>query len=76
MTEPTAGQIALLVASVALFAAGWGLSLARLRADRESLRRAGKACRYGGLVVGLGVLVWHSARRGRSAFQSSASNCR
>jgi len=64
MTEPTAGQIALLFASVALFAAGWGLSLARLRADRESLRVAAKACMYGGLVVGLGVLVWHSANRG------------
>jgi len=64
MAEPTAGQIALLIASVALFAAGWGLSLARLWFDREALRIAAKACMYGGLVVGLGVLVWHSAGRG------------
>ena len=64
MAEPTAGQIALLIVSIALFAAGWGLSLARLRAERESLRVAAKACMYGGLVVGLGVLVWHSAGRG------------
>src|SRR4051812_5145371 len=64
MIEPTAGQIALLLASVALFAAGGGVSLARLWADRESLRVAAKACMYGGLLVGLGVLVWHSANRG------------
>jgi ABC-type uncharacterized transport system permease subunit len=64
MPEPTAGQIALLVASVALFAGGWGLSLARLWADRETLRVAAKACMYGGLVTGLGVLLWHSATRG------------
>jgi ABC-type uncharacterized transport system permease subunit len=63
MPEPTAGQIALLIASVALFAAGWGLSVARLWADRNALRVASKACMYGGLVVGLGVLVWHSADR-------------
>jgi ABC-type uncharacterized transport system permease subunit len=64
MIEPTAGQIALLVASVALFAAGWALSLARLWADRGPLRLAAKACMYGGLVTGLGVLLWHSADRG------------
>jgi ABC-type uncharacterized transport system permease subunit len=63
MAEPTAGQIALLFASVALFAAGWGLSLARLRVERDSLRVAAKACMYGGLVSGLGVLLWHSAGR-------------
>ena len=64
MAEPTAGQVALLIVSVALFAAGWGLSLARLWHDREGLRVAAKACMYGGLVGGLGVLVWHSAQRG------------
>jgi ABC-type uncharacterized transport system permease subunit len=64
MIEPTAGQIALLLASVALFAAGWGLSLSRLWAERESLRVAAKACMYSGLLAGLGVLVWHSASRG------------
>ena len=64
MAEPTAGQVALLFVSVALFAAGWGLSLARLRADRESLRVAAKACMYGGVVTGLAVLLWHSAGRG------------
>jgi ABC-type uncharacterized transport system permease subunit len=64
MAEPTAGQIALLFLSVALFAAGWALSLARLKWDRESLRVAAKACMYGGLVVALGVLIWHSANRG------------
>ena len=64
MPEPTAGQIGLLVASVALFAAGWALSLSRLRWNTEKLRIAAKACMYGGLVVALGVLIWHSANRG------------
>ena len=64
MVEPTAGQIVLLVLAVALFAAGWGLSLARLRAERERMRIASKACTYGGILVGAGVLVWHSAGRG------------
>ena len=67
MTEPTAGQVALLLVSVALFAAGWALSLLRLWREREgrgeSLRVAAKACMYLGLVTGLGVLVWHSAGR-------------
>jgi ABC-type uncharacterized transport system permease subunit len=63
MVEPTAGQLALLLVSVALFAAGWALSLARRWRDREGLRVAAKACMYGGLVAGLGVLVWHSAGR-------------
>jgi ABC-type uncharacterized transport system permease subunit len=63
MAEPTAGQIALLFVSVALFAGGWALSVARLKWDREKLRVAAKACMYGGLVVALGVLVWHSANR-------------
>ena len=66
MTEPTGGQLALLIVSVALFAAGWGASLARawVGAERESFRIAAKACVYGGLTVGAGVLAWHSARRG------------
>src|SRR5690349_6333466 len=64
MPEPTAGQIGLLFASVALFAAGWAVALARLRSDREALRIAAKACMYCGLVVALGVLIWHSANRG------------
>lgn len=74
MGKVTAGQVALLVASVALFAAGWAVSLLRLwvdggndtkRTDRDAtLRLASKACVYGGILVGLGVLVWHSAYRG------------
>lgn len=64
MTEPTAGQIALLIVSIALFAVGGGLSLARIRWDRNALRVAAKACGYAGVLVGLGVLVWHSLGRG------------
>jgi ABC-type uncharacterized transport system permease subunit len=66
MVEPTAGQVALLVVSVALFAAGWAASLVRTRLgdERNSLRVAAKALVYCGLLVGAGVLAWHSARRG------------
>jgi ABC-type uncharacterized transport system permease subunit len=64
MIEPTLGQLALLIVAVALFAAGLGLSLARIRWERNSLRVAAKACWYAGVLVGLGVLVWHSLRRG------------
>lgn len=64
MGEVTAGQIALLVASVVLFAAGWGLSLLRIWWEgNEPVRVGSKAAVYGGIVVGLGVLAWHSAAR-------------
>ena len=61
---PSAAQIALLVLAVLLFAAGVTMSLLRLRWDRDSLRVAAKACTYAGLLVALGVLVWHSYDRG------------
>lgn len=63
MAEPTVGQLVLLAVSIALFAAGIGASLARIRWERESLRVAAKACAYGGVLLGLGVLVWHSVGR-------------
>jgi uncharacterized membrane protein len=63
MSEPTAGQVALLILSIALFAIGWGLSLSRLRWDRNALRIAAKATTYSAILVGLGVLVWHSIGR-------------
>ena len=63
MVEPTAGQIALLVVATALFAAGIGLSLARVWWERDALRVAAKACTYAGVLLGLGVLVWHSVDR-------------
>lgn len=64
MIEPTTGQIALLVASIALFAIGSGVSLARIWWDRNDLRIAAKACWYSGVLAAVGVLAWHSARRG------------
>lgn len=64
MIEPTPGQIALLIVSIALFAVGSGLSLARIRWDKNSFRVAAKACWYTGILVGLGVLAWHSLDRG------------
>ena len=68
MVEPTAGQIALLVAAIALFAAGVALSLWRIwgtgGVQTDRLRLSAKACTYGGLATALGVLVWHSIDRG------------
>src|SRR4051794_35818170 len=61
--EPSAGQIALLVLAIALFAIGGIMSLMRLRRPSESLRVGGKACMYGGVTVALLVLIWHSAKR-------------
>jgi ABC-type uncharacterized transport system permease subunit len=67
MAEPTAGQVALLLAAIALFAAGVVLSLSRLWGGEgrgERLRVASKASTYLGLAAGLGVLVWHAVNRG------------
>jgi ABC-type uncharacterized transport system permease subunit len=64
MAEPTAGQVVLLLISVALFAAGVALSAWNLRREGASLRIPTKACTYGGLVAGIAVIVWHSIARG------------
>lgn len=66
MTEPTIGQLALLVAAIVLFAGGVVLSIRRLwggEARGEYLRVAAKACTYLGLISGLAVIVWHSIDR-------------
>jgi ABC-type uncharacterized transport system permease subunit len=61
---PTAGQLALLGVSVALFAAAMMLSVLRVwRNDSTRLRIASKACAYWAVVAGVGVLVWHSITR-------------
>jgi len=60
---PTAGQLTLLFAALAMFVAAEVLSLLRLRGT-ERFRIPAKACLYWGIVLGLGVLIWHSARRG------------
>ena len=64
MNDVTAGQLALLFVSIALFAVGAGLSVSRLWWENNGLRIAAKACLYLGTAAGLGTLVWHSARRG------------
>ena len=63
MVEPSTGQIALLIVSIALFAIGIGVSLSRIWWDRDALRVGAKACAYGGVLAGMGVLVWHSVDR-------------
>jgi ABC-type uncharacterized transport system permease subunit len=64
MPEVTPGQIAIVCLAAVLFAGGAGLSMLRIWWDRENLRIAGKALLYLGLVCGIGVLVWHSIKRG------------
>ncbi len=61
---PTAGQLALLILAILFFAAGGALSFVRLRDDRRLWRILAKQFLYWGLIVGLGVLIWHSAHRG------------
>lgn len=60
---PHAGQLAVLFAAAAAFAAGGVLSLLRLKFDSNRLRIAAKACQYCGIVLGIAVLVWHSLAR-------------
>ncbi len=62
--KPTLGQMILLALSAALFGTGGLLSLARVWRESNRLRVAGKACMYSGLLAAIGLIVWHSLRRG------------
>jgi ABC-type uncharacterized transport system permease subunit len=66
MPNVSPGQLALVLAAAALFAAAAGLSLLRARAAWEAsaaVRVAAKATGQVGFLAGLAVLVWHSAGR-------------
>lgn len=66
MPNVSPGQIALVIAAAALFAAAAGLSLLRQRPRWEAsepVRLAAKSAGYFGLLAGLAVLAWHSADR-------------
>jgi len=60
---PTTGQILLLILAILLFLAGGLVSLARTWWDREGLRIGAKACLWTGVMVSLGVLLWHMLAR-------------
>lgn len=60
---PSTHQLVLVSLAILLFAVGMGLSVARLRIDREGLRIASKACVWSGLTAALAVLIWHTAAR-------------
>lgn len=60
---PTPGQLGLVASAVGAFAAGGIASLSRLWWEREGLRVFAKACLYLGIVLGAGVLAWHSITR-------------
>ena len=57
---PTTGQLALLGLAIAIFTIGGLVSLARLKWDRPLLAKLTQAALISGLVVSLGVLVWHA----------------
>src|SRR5439155_21616905 len=61
---PNSGQVALLVAAIALFAIGGAFSLLRLRWSTWGLRISAKVCTYCGISLGIAVLCWHSLNRG------------
>ena len=62
---PTTGQLALLILSIALFAVGGTLSVARTFWEKDALRLIARQCLYWGLIGSVAVLIWHSAQRGR-----------
>lgn len=61
---PNLGQIALILASAALFLAGWLISLGRLWRNNDGLRVAAKACQWTAVTAAVGVIVWHARARG------------
>ena len=64
MHDVTAGQLALLFVSAALFAAGAILSFGRRREGPGRPRVAAKAAQYLATAAGVGVLAWHAVARG------------
>src|SRR5947208_15903314 len=60
---PTSGQLALLFGAIAVFAIGGVFSLARFWQDRPGQRLAAKVCLYIGILLGIGVIVWHDLLR-------------
>ena len=60
----TTGQLALLLVTIGVFVVGGAASLGRVYRDRGPLRVVSRVCLYGGIGLGLAVLIWHSAGRG------------
>src|SRR5436189_102839 len=69
---PSAGQLALHLVTIAAVAIGAALSWLRLKSDRDGLRLSAKICLYAGILLGIGVLVWHS--RGRRSWLPLGDN--
>jgi ABC-type uncharacterized transport system permease subunit len=62
--NPTMGQLILLAISVAFFAVGEAVSLARLWSSARPLRLSAKIFDYLGLSAAIAVIIWHSMSRG------------
>lgn len=69
---PTAGQLALLITSIAVFVAGSVATVLRTRGESrdpsgrrpELFRKLGKIALYVGMLLTISVLTWHSYARG------------
>lgn len=61
---PSYGQLALLTLAGLLYAAGGGLSMLRLWADRLAVERWARILLGAGIVASAGVIIWHAASRG------------
>ena len=61
---PNTGQLALLATTLAAFLAGIAFSFARMKSSSDALRLGSKICLYLGILLGIGVLVWHCVNRG------------
>lgn len=78
-TGPTTGQLALLIAAIAVFLGGGAASILRVRsapADpsgqrQQAFRILAKACLYLGTLLTIGVLVWHCVMRGRQPLEDN-----
>src|SRR6266480_5564970 len=62
---PTTAQLALLIVTIALFAAGGVFSFLSLAWETRSPRVISRILLGLGLLASLGLLVWHSASRGQ-----------
>ena len=62
---PTTGQLALLIATIALFAAGGAFSLVRLWWESRTPRVISRILLGLGILASIALLTWHSAYRGQ-----------
>jgi ABC-type uncharacterized transport system permease subunit len=60
---PNLGQTLLLIAAIAMFCIGGGISLSRIWTEHAWSRLAAKVCFWFGVTTAIAVLVWHAMER-------------